>query len=357
MLGNKVCLVATYKKQKPEFAIPSHLIVVCRNPFFAKLSFNLNSIFALKKLLRSENKSDNILIIVDQNSIYGGLAIKFLSLLFRQYRVTIHFDIRTVPVEIKGVKAAIEYILFWRLPLIFAHVFIPSYSFITNYIRQFAGFKADVGCVWSSGVDTDFFNPNKYEMVPNNNFILFYHGAVSPNRGLREAISAVKLIRKDIPEIIFRVVGDGSDLLFLKDYAKELGLENNVDFLGLVEYEMIPGFISEADVCICPLPDIPWWRVSSPLKVFEYAAMGKPCILTEIPPHLDIIQNNHEGVFWAGKGTSREIAIAIKQAYGDNKSLPERGKTLQKVADENTWQKQAVVLSNYWRKLWKLTKP
>ena len=350
MLGNTVCLVATYKQHKIDFVIPSHLIDVCRNSAFARLSFNLKSIFAFWKLLKSHNISDNIFIIVDPNSIYGGLAIKFISLIFRQYRLTLHFDIRTVPVELKGVKGALDYILFWRIPLFFAHIFIPSCSFITQYIRQFAGFSDDIGCVWSSGVNTDFFNPEKYEVMPKKEFILFYHGVVTSNRGLRETISAVKLIKQNIPEIIFRVVGDGSDLLYLKKLTEKLDLKDNIDFRGFAKHIMIPKFISETDVCICPLPDIPWWRVSSPLKVLEYSAMGKTCILTEIQPHLNLMQNMDGGVYWAGKGSPEEIAIVIKQAYRDKNRLPDSGQMLRKLAEENTWKKQAVILNNYWLK-------
>ncbi len=77
--------------------------------------------------------------------------------------------------------------------------------------------------------------------------------------------------------------------------------------------------IAKADCGIYPLPDRPEWNVSSPLKVFEYMACGKPIILTPIPAHKDVLGD--EGfVIWTKSDKAVDIAEAIMYAM-DNREL------------------------------------
>ena len=67
--------------------------------------------------------------------------------------------------------------------------------------------------------------------------------------------------------------------------------------LPVVPYAEVPKHIAIADICVVPLPDIDWWRVSSPLKVYEYLAMGKPVIMTNILPNREIVPNDEDEIF------------------------------------------------------------
>ncbi|NWF75465.1 MAG: glycosyltransferase [Nitrospirae bacterium] len=343
-LGNKVFLVTSFKKEKPDLQVNVIYLKIIKNPFFAKLSFNIKSFLYFSS---KHNREEDTIIIIDQNSIYAGVALQLLSKIIFKKRLKVHFDVRTVPVEIRGLKGYLDRVFFWYIALFLAKRLLTSYSFITKTIQDVAGFNNKDCCIWSSGVNAEKFNPEQYPSKKKDIFILFYHGVVTPNRGLRETLKAVNLIKDKIPNFLFRIVGDGSDINYLKEYVMCHNLTKYVDFAGFVDYEKIPSFISQADVCICPLPDIPWWRVSSPLKIIEYTAMGKPCILTEIKPHQDYIPKGLNGIYWAGKGTPEEIAEAIMSAYNERKSFDNYRQNLRAAALNHTWEKQATILYKY----------
>jgi glycosyltransferase involved in cell wall biosynthesis len=101
------------------------------------------------------------------------------------------------------------------------------------------------------------------------------------------------------------------------------------------------------DVGIIPLPDHPYWRFQSPLKLLEYLAMEKVVILTDIPAHRAVIGEAKCGVYISAVNPTK-IAGAIEYAYLNKGNLEEWGKMGRKIVKEKyTWEKVAMDLENY----------
>lgn len=342
--GNNVVLVTSYKNTIPELPLNVCYLNILKNSLFARFLFNVMSLFFIINELKHR---EDVLLIADQNSLYGALGAKLLTKLSRRKRFRIHFDIRTIPVEINGIKGRVETFIFWKIPIFLAKLFLTSFSFVTKAVREAAGFNKVDGCIWSSGVNLEKFDPAKFPVPKKERFTLFYHGVITPNRGLRETLEAVKIVKNDIPDLLFSIAGDGSDLGYLQELAERKGISQHIEFIGKVDYKEIPSYINGADVCICPLPDIVWWRVSSPLKVMEYLAMGKPCILTAIPPHRSIFEGDTRGIYWAGTGRPEEIADAILKSYRDGALSVGHLSALREKVSHYTWSRQAEILQDY----------
>ena len=107
-------------------------------------------------------------------------------------------------------------------------------------------------------------------------FVLFYHGSISPNRGVHLVLNAVSKVKQEIPNIIFVSVSDNNKFIFEYCLENNLNIEENILLIDSVDNSEIPYYIKLADFCVVPLPRIKWWEISSPLKLFEYLAMGKP---------------------------------------------------------------------------------
>ncbi len=305
-------------------------------------------------LLRNAGSDDIIIIYPDGLLIAPALRLAGLK--------NIHLDIRTVPVEVNSIKKRIDRLLFWYLPLRFLRGFAAGYSFITERLRRSVEQEFRVtfpdNVVWQSGVNTDRFRPSENEnrSQAGDAFVLFYHGSLTQKRGIDRVIEAIaELDQKHREKMQFVIVGGGPGLSRLKEVASTIGVANKIVFKGPVAYDRVAEEIAKADCCICPLPDRPEWNVSSPLKLFEYMACGKPIIVTRITAHKDVL-DGQEFVVWAGDASADEFRDAIEYAYANRVRLcrdAQRGPQL--VKEQYDWRIHAHKLGGYFEKTFGVT--
>jgi len=263
-------------------------------------------------------------------------------------------DIRTLPVSSASVtdklKNSLNYLSVW-----FGKTFFNGITVITPALQRIISqqFQMDLHRIgiWMSGVNIDLFQPklekSKLHQRFKDLFIVMYHGVFAKNRGLLATVQSMVYVSKQFPDINLFIIGKGSGYKKLVELVEGLNLTQYIHFHESVSYNKIPGFISQADVGIIPLPDELCWRVSSPLKLFEYLAMAKPVIVSSIEAHTFILNNCRAAIFL--KSTKPEdIAEGIIKAYSIRKQLPQSGTEGRKFVTENfTWDHQALQLEKF----------
>ena len=258
----------------------------------------------------------------------------------------IHLDIRTLPITEAGLKNRLDHLLFWRLPLKWFGEKPDTCSFITEPLRQqFAQEFTAVNqshCIWESGVNTRLFrrtDPSSTAAEPGI-FKLFYHGSLIRTRGIDLVLKAIALGHFPF-KIHFTVVGEGTDRAYLTQLACDLNISDSVSWLGYVPYEDVAALVNEADCCVCPLPDMPEWRISSPLKVLEYLACEQLTVLTPLAAHKQVIEDA-ESIVWTRDYSPEAFAEAFKVAYERRKQNPETRKQVRNwVAQNFEWEVHA----------------
>jgi glycosyltransferase involved in cell wall biosynthesis len=298
-------------------------------------------------LIRNSTRHDLIILHPD------ALLITPVLRLFG--RSNIHLDIRTVPVEINSFKKKLDRWLFWTVPMASLMKMAQGYSFITDRLRKTIEKEFDTTfesyVLWTSGVNTDRFTPGRQAIKVGDEWILFYHGTISEKRGIATVIRAMVDIQNDFQgRIRFVLFGGGPDLTALRKLSSELGLSEIVRFEGMHPYETIPDKLAQADICICPLPDRPEWNISSPIKVFEYMASGKPMILTPIASHMDVAEDM-DFVVWTEGDRLEHFQRAIRHAFQNLDKLRESAKQAPEIAKRNfEWSIQGQRLAEYLEK-------
>ena len=136
-------------------------------------------------------------------------------------------------------------------------------------------------------------------------------------------------------------------------------MQDTVKLHGWVDYARVPEFISIADLCIVPLPDIDWWRVSSPLKLMEYIACGKNILLTDMVAHTNVVGRD-ANYFWIREPTPESFAERIEESYRCYKNNPrifyEKGMTeRERFVDKITWERRSLCLQDYFSRISKTT--
>ena len=227
---------------------------------------------------------------------------------------------------------------------------------LRDYLVDLIGIDPEAIGIWSSGVDEKRFDPLTVQPTPRPEgwetcFLVFYHGYIANNRGLYEAVEAMNLVRQTHPEIRLMFLGNGLDQEALADRITELSLQENVLLLQSVPYEEVAAYVATGDVALMAYPDTQFWRTSSPIKLLEYMAMGKPVLLRDIPVFHAFTENT-QCAFFLPDNDPQTICSAIIQVYDQRNSLPELGETgRQRVIQHYTWRAQAHNLGQYLEQL------
>jgi len=105
-------------------------------------------------------------------------------------------------------------------------------------------------------------------------------------------IELVKSIRGRHSDVKILLVGDGPEMDNLKETSHRLGIEDSVILPGPVHRDDVPAYIGAMDICVLPDSNV----FGSPIALFEFMAMGKPCVAPDLGPIRDVIEDNVTGI-------------------------------------------------------------
>lgn len=111
-----------------------------------------------------------------------------------------------------------------------------------------------------------------------------------PEKDHENLLAAVRLVVKQLPEVLLLLVGDGERRGYLHDLAQSYGLVRNVCFLG--QRRDITNIVAAYDVGV--LSSGPWVE-TLPLAVLEYMAAGKPTVATDVGSISDLVSVGKTG--------------------------------------------------------------
>ena len=159
--------------------------------------------------------------------------------------------------------------------------------------------------------------------LPSNKFLIGYVGqfqTMGMEKGIPELIGAYKYLKPSVAsKIVFVFVG--GPMSHVKKYSKSISKigapAQSFLFFDFVPHNMIPTWLSGFDAVVAPFPDTPHYRHNmSPLKIFEYLAMGLPIISTRLPA-IEEVLINHSNALLVRPGDPQQLAQAITQLVID----------------------------------------
>jgi len=82
----------------------------------------------------------------------------------------------------------------------------------------------------------------------------------------------------------------------LKELAIELGIKDSIIFTGFLPMAEAWAYVRQADVAVSPFYPTPILRSTSPTKLVEYMAMGKPVVVNDHPDQKKVITESGGGI-------------------------------------------------------------
>lgn len=137
-----------------------------------------------------------------------------------------------------------------------------------------------------SGTNTDLFHPldrsecRRKTGLPTDSFVVSFLGVLYKHQGVQILAQAASQLIQQKPDVHFLIGGDGPYRKDLEHTVEKLGLNSCFRFLGNVPYEEAPIIIGAGDVCVAPF--LKTRGETSPLKIFDYLACGRPVIASDL---------------------------------------------------------------------------
>jgi glycosyltransferase involved in cell wall biosynthesis len=134
--------------------------------------------------------------------------------------------------------------------------------------------------------------------------------------------------------------GREPDLDRLQSQARQLGLGSRVTFTGLVPPPRVPELLARADVLVLPNPaSAISTRFTSPLKLFEYMAAGRPIIASDLPAIREVIEPEVHGLL-VPPGDPEALASAIRRMLDDSQLRDRLARAARTRVDDYTWDRR-----------------
>lgn len=126
-----------------------------------------------------------------------------------------------------------------------------------------------------------------------NKLVLGFTGFVRDWHGLDKVID---LIAQDPPQSSrhLLVVGDGPVRATLEQQARDLNISHRVSFTGIVGRDDVARYVAAFDIALQPAVV----AYASPLKLFEYLALGKAIVGPAQPNLMEVLTDGHNAVLF-----------------------------------------------------------
>ena len=151
--------------------------------------------------------------------------------------------------------------------------------------------------------------------LPADRPVVVFSGSFRTWHGVQDFVTAAVHLLEAGASYAFLLIGDGPERAAAERIAAPY--RNHFRFVGRVPYDAVPGYLALAQVGVAPFNTAhhPALRAAgffwSPLKIYEYMAMGLPVVTPRIPPLDTTIRDGVEGTVYP-EGDTVALAEAIR---------------------------------------------
>ena len=193
------------------------------------------------------------------------------------------------------------------------HVFVQSEQMLED-VAAASGASAEKMTAVPMGVDAGLLELPKADVIPNT---VLYLGTLARVRRLDMLLEAMAGVLAECPDAQLVFVGEGdtaSDREFLESRARQLGIDASVRFLGRLPMGEALARAQQAAVCVSPFYPTFVLRSTSPTKLVEYMALGRPVVANDHPEQARVIAESGAGlcVPWGSSSFCTAILTLLK---------------------------------------------
>ena len=203
----------------------------------------------------------------------------------------------------------------WRA----ADAILPVTNVLADRLRA-VGVDEDRITVIQNGVGNEFLRdvdsaPVRARYGLGGKIVLGFTGFVRDWHGVDKVVSFLASRRTSNLHLL--LVGDGPARASLERQAHDLGVSDKLTITGVVQREEIPAHVAAFDIALQPAVV----DYASPLKLFEYMALGKAILAPASANIMEVLTEDREAILFAADEGAFEQGLG---ALVDDASLRQR---------------------------------
>jgi len=193
-----------------------------------------------------------------------------------------------------------------------------------------------------SNVDEDIVG--KYK----NKFVLFYGGSLDELRGIDFILQGVSRLKQEIPDLLFLVAGKENRTFNLQSFVSQYRVENEVEYVGWVPLSLLSSYVAASNICLF-VPRANNMEINNTIatKIYQYAAMGKPVIVSEARLMKEFVEENKLG-FSVHFGNVEEFCQSIMKIRSSPEITEHIKSKAVKIAEKYSWEKTSIEFLKYY---------
>lgn len=190
----------------------------------------------------------------------------------------------------------------------------------------------------TNGTDLNIYRNIKPQT--KNGFNLIYVGHIKKLRGIDTVLEAISMIKSYIPRLKLFLVGymNPYDEKWLKNEIIERNLLNKVEIVGQLTHKRALEKIAESNVCLYPFPKKKELDYIYPIKVFEYMALGKVTIASNLRGVRQIIKDGVNGLL-VEPDNPEQLTQALIYIYNNHHIRQKIEENAKKSVKQYDWEK------------------
>jgi|SRR6185437_933301 len=168
---------------------------------------------------------------------------------------------------------------------------------------------------------------------------LLFVGRLVPKKGLSHLLDAMPAVLAARPGVLLNIAGFGPEESSLRKQARQLGIEQQVNFLGAMPQEALPALYRRASMFVAPfIRDDSGNQEGLPVVLMEAIGCGCPAIVGEVAGVRDLLGDAADEVCVDPRDT-QALASAILATLDNPADAQERARSIRLAAASRVdWQ-------------------
>ncbi len=158
---------------------------------------------------------------------------------------------------------------------------------------------------------------------------LLFVGRLASVKGLPVLLDVMNLLIMKYPKLVLTIVGDGPNRGILEEQTNQLGLKNNIHFIGPVSQAEVANNLANTDVFV-----LPSFAEGVPVVLMEAMASSVPVVATQIAGISELVEEGISG-YLVPPGDQKLLADRISNLLANSELRKQMGQSgREKVKEE-----------------------